>query len=34
MEKRSIYNWKNNFLGNKSKLYKQDSLIGSLESND
>lgn len=34
MEKRSIYNWKNNLLGNKSKLYKQDTLIGSLESND
>ncbi|PUV21526.1 hypothetical protein [Sphingobacterium athyrii] len=34
MEKRSIYNWKSNLLGNKSKLYNNDSLIGSLESND
>lgn len=34
MEKRSIYSWKNNLLGNKSKLYNNDTLIGSLESND
>jgi len=34
MEKRSIYSWKNNLLGNKSNLYNKDTMIGSLESND
>ncbi|WP_293888935.1 MULTISPECIES: hypothetical protein [unclassified Sphingobacterium] len=34
MEKKSIYNWKNNLFGTKSTLYCNDAVIGSLESID
>jgi len=34
MEKQSICSWKSNLLGNKSKLYNNDTMIGTLESND
>jgi hypothetical protein len=32
MEKKSIYNWKNNLLGTKSNLYCNGTIIGSLKS--
>ncbi|WP_367331953.1 hypothetical protein [Sphingobacterium multivorum] len=32
MEKKSIYNWKNNLFGTKSTLYRNEAVIGSLKS--